>query len=298
MRGSPTLACWPPIVTIAGPQHGPALLLRWRFGTLAVIPGRAVGREPGIHDSRPVVMDSGPGAYAPSRNDERWVSSGGMELCRRGKTHVPLLFCLGCQLIGIAHVPLRHRCAELACGFDVRCARRARRRRRAAAGRRRAWRQHAARPARIGLPDDRIGGPRQRPAARVLRPRDLAGKPLPAQRGRPGHPQRPARAGHRPVHALHGGRARAARSVRSGAGAAEVGGIPARAARPVRQSRAGGRRLQCRPAARARLDGGEPHAAGRDAQLRAGDHRHCGRRLGAQRRARAARRCRGRTARS
>ena len=47
----------------------------------------------------------------------------------------------------------------------------------------------------------------------------------------------------------HRGRARPARSVRSRPGAAEVGRVPARAAQPIRQSRAGGGRLQCRPAA-------------------------------------------------
>ena len=91
------------------------------------------------------------------------------------------------------------------------------------------------------------------PAARILRAGDLAGEPVPARRGRPAHAQRRARPGHRPVHAAHRGRARPARSVRSGAGAAEIGRVPARARRPVRQSRAGGGGLQCRAAAGARL---------------------------------------------
>src|SRR5262249_5247943 len=82
--------------------------------------------------------------------------------------------------------------------------------------------------------------------ARALRAGDLAGEPLPGRRGRPAHAQRRPRAGHRPVHAPHRRRARPARSVRSGAGAAEVGGILARARRPVRQSRPRRRRLQRR----------------------------------------------------
>ena len=86
------------------------------------------------------------------------------------------------------------------------------------------------------------------PAARILRPRDLAGEPLPLRRDRAGDAQRPARAGDCAVHAGHRERARPARSLQSGAGAAEIGGVPGRAARPVRQSRTGGRRLQCRPA--------------------------------------------------
>ena len=82
----------------------------------------------------------------------------------------------------------------------------------------------------------------QQPAARILRAGDLAGEPVPARRGRPAHAQRRARPGHRPVHAAHRGGARAARSVRPGAGAAEIGRVPARARRPVRQSRAWRRR--------------------------------------------------------
>ena len=127
----------------------------------------------------------------------------------------------------------------------------------------------------------------QQPAARILRAGDLAGEPVPARRGRPAHAQRRARPGHRPVHAAHRGRARPARSVRSGAGAAEIGRVPARARRPVRQSRAGGGGLQCRPAAGARLAFGPAHAAGGDAQLRAGHHRALGRRVGEERQARA-----------
>ena len=58
--------------------------------------------------------------------------------------------------------------------------------------------------------------------------------------------QRPARARHRAIHAGNRERAPAARSLRSRAGAAEIGGIPERAAQPVRQSRACRCRLQCR----------------------------------------------------
>ena len=142
-------------------------------------------------------------------------------------------------------------------------------------------------PARLRVPDDRILGAGAQPAARILRAGDLAGEPVPARRGRPAHAQRRARPGHRPVHAAHRGRARPARSVRSGAGAAEIGRVPARARRPVRQSRAGGGGLQCRAAAGARLAVRRAHAAGGDAQLRARDHRALGRRMGAQRQARA-----------
>ena len=141
--------------------------------------------------------------------------------------------------------------------------------------------------ARIRVPDDRGVGAGEQPAARILRAGDLAGEPVPARRGRPAHAQRRARPGHRPVHAAHRGRARPARSVRSGAGAAEIGRVPARARRPVRQSRAGGGGLQCRPAAGARLAFGPAHAAGGDAQLRAGHHRALGRRVGEERQARA-----------
>ena len=87
-----------------------------------------------------------------------------------------------------------------------------------------------------------------KPAARILRPRDLAGEPLPLRRDRAGDAQRPAGAGDCAVHARHRERARPARSLQSGAGAAEIGGVFGRAARPVRQSGTGGRRLQCRPA--------------------------------------------------
>ena len=142
-------------------------------------------------------------------------------------------------------------------------------------------------PARLRVPDDRILGAGAQPAARILRAGDLAGEPVPARRGRPAHAQRRARPGHRPVHAAHRGRARPARSVRSGAGAAEIGRVPARARRPVRQSRARGGGLQCRAAAGARLAVRRAHAAGGDAQLRARDHRALGRRMGAQRQARA-----------
>ena len=94
-----------------------------------------------------------------------------------------------------------------------------------------------------------VGGEGERPAAGVFRARDLAGKPVSIRCGRTGHAQRPARAGHRAIHAGHRQRAAAARSVRSRAGAAEIGRVPERAAPPVRQSRAGRGRLQCRTAA-------------------------------------------------
>ena len=121
------------------------------------------------------------------------------------------------------------------------------------------------RSARIRVPDDRGVGAGAQPAARILRAGDLAGEPVPARRGRPAHAQRRARPGHRPVHAAHRGGARPARSVRPGAGAAEIGRVPARARRPVRQSRLGGGRLQCRPAAGARLALRPAHLAGGDA---------------------------------
>ena len=143
------------------------------------------------------------------------------------------------------------------------------------------------RPARVRVPDDRGVGAGAQPAARILRAGDLAGEPVPAGCGRPAHAERRPRPGHRPVHAAHGGGARPARSVRPGAGAAEVGRVPARARRPVRQSRAGGGGLQCRPAAGARLALGPAHLAGGDAQLRARHHRAVGRRMGGERQARA-----------
>ena len=106
------------------------------------------------------------------------------------------------------------------------------------------------------------------PAAGVLRARDLAGEPLPARCGRAGDAQRPARAGHRAIHAGHRQRARPARSLRSGAGAAEIRGVSERAAQPVRQSRAGGGRLQCRTAAGAGMARRHRGDAAGDAQLR------------------------------
>ena len=81
------------------------------------------------------------------------------------------------------------------------------------------------------LPAGRIGRAGARASVRVLRAIDLAGKPLSAQRGRPDDPQRPARAGHCAVHAGNGERARPVRSVRSGGGAAEIGGVPRGVAR-------------------------------------------------------------------
>ena len=131
-----------------------------------------------------------------------------------------------------------------------------------------------------------VGGAGQRPAGRVLCPRDLAGKPLPSRRGRAHHAQRPARAGHRPVHAGHGGGAKPAQPARPDPGAAEVGGIPARAAPRVRQSRAAGGGLQRRAAPRARMAGRHRRDAGGDPQLCAGDHRRVGRAMGQSRRRR------------
>ena len=60
--------------------------------------------------------------------------------------------------------------------------------------------------------------------------------------------KRPARAGHRAIHAGNRERAPAARSLRSRAGVAEVGRIPQRIAQPVRQSWPCRGRLQCRSA--------------------------------------------------
>ena len=127
------------------------------------------------------------------------------------------------------------------------------------------------------LPDDRIGCEGQRSAAGVFRPRDLAGEPLSVRCRRTGDAQRPARAGHRAIHAGNGQRAPAARSLRSRTGAAQVRGIPERVAKPVRQSRPCGGGLQCRTAAGAGMAGRlRPYAAG-DAQLRLRHHRHDGR---------------------
>ena len=82
-----------------------------------------------------------------------------------------------------------------------------------------------------------FGGEGGKPAAGILRARDLAGEPLPIRCGGAGDPERPARAGHRAVHAGNRQRAAAARSLRSRAGVAEIRRVPQRVARPVRQSR-------------------------------------------------------------
>ena len=80
-----------------------------------------------------------------------------------------------------------------------------------------------------------------RPAARFLRPADLEGKPLRSRRGQPGR-----RGRHRPVHAGDGHDARARRQFRHRAGDAGFGEISRRDENRLRQSRAGGRGLQCR----------------------------------------------------
>ena len=85
--------------------------------------------------------------------------------------------------------------------------------------------------------------------------------------------QRRARAGDRAVHAGHRERARAARSLRSGAGAAEIGRVLERAAQPVRQSRPRRCRLQCRPAAGAGMARRHRRHAGADPQLCLRHHR-------------------------
>ena len=113
-----------------------------------------------------------------------------------------------------------------------------------------------------------FGGPGPRASLRVLRPPDLAGEPLPAQCGRSDDPKRPARPGHRPVHAGNGQRTRPVRSLRSGVGPAESGGIPRRAAPHLRQSRPRRRGLQCRPAPGARLARRTWRPSGRNPQLR------------------------------
>ena len=64
------------------------------------------------------------------------------------------------------------------------------------------------RGARGDVPDDRVGGEGLEPAAGILRPRDLAGEPVSVRRDRAGDAQRPARAGHRAVHAGHRERTR------------------------------------------------------------------------------------------
>ena len=123
------------------------------------------------------------------------------------------------------------------------------------------------------VPDDRIGGAGERPAAGVFRARDLAGKPLSVRCGRTAHAPRPARAGYRAIHAGNRQRAAVARSLRSRAGAAEIRGVPQRIAQPVRQSRACGGRLQCRPAAGAGMARRHRRDAAGDAQLRQRHHR-------------------------
>ena len=117
-----------------------------------------------------------------------------------------------------------------------------------------------------------VGRESLEPAARILRPRDLAGEPLPLRRDRAGDAQRPARAGDCAVHARHRERARPARSLQSRAGAAEIGGVSGRAARPVRQSGTGGRRLQCRPAPGSGVARRHRCDAAGDAQLRSRHH--------------------------
>ncbi len=112
-----------------------------------------------------------------------------------------------------------------------------------------------------------VRGAGQRPAGRILRPRDLAGKPLPRRCGRADDPQRPARAGHRAIHAGHGGGAKSAQPARPDPGVAEIGGIPARPARRIRQSRACRRGLQRRAPARARVAGGHRPDAGGNPRL-------------------------------
>ena len=148
------------------------------------------------------------------------------------------------------------------------------------AGRRGAGERHA----RGDVPDDRSRrrGPHNLPLeffARVIWQESR----FQLRRGGAGDAQRPARAGHRAVHAGHRERARPARSLRSGAGAAEIGRVSRRAARPVRQSRPRGRGLQCRPAAGAGMARRHrPHAAG-DAQLCCRHHRLHGRGVGRRR---------------
>ena len=122
--------------------------------------------------------------------------------------------------------------------------------------------------AELDLPDAGIGGERARPAAGILRAPDLAREPIQVRRGRSSHTERSARAGHRAVHAGNRRRAGPARSVRSGTGTAEVGRVPARAARAIWQSRARRRSLQRGAAARAGLAERNRRHAARDARLR------------------------------
>ena len=136
------------------------------------------------------------------------------------------------------------------------------------------------RRAKIDLPAAGIRSARPRPADRILRPRDLAGKPLPRRCGRSGHPQRQTRARHRPVHAGHRRRAQPAQSVRSDSGAAEIGGVSTRPAPRVRQPRPRGCGLQRRPAARPRVAGRHrPDACGNPSLCRS-HHRRLGRAMG------------------
>ena len=75
----------------------------------------------------------------------------------------------------------------------------------------------------------------------------------------------------------------AARSVRSGSGAAQIRRVSGRAAQQVRQSRLGGGGLQCRAAAGTRLARRITYPAERDPQLRLSGHWYFRRRLGGRR---------------
>ena len=133
----------------------------------------------------------------------------------------------------------------------------------------------AAAVGRRDLPHAGPGRGGQRPAAGILRPPDLAGKPLQSVDHQPD-----GGTGHRPIHAGDRRDARADQRLRAVAGAARVGELPARAAYHVRrQSRPGRRRLQCRPGRRRGLACRPRRPAVRDAGLCPPGHRLYGRGL-------------------
>ena len=94
---------------------------------------------------------------------------------------------------------------------------------------------------RPGLRPDRGACRSKRPAEGFFRPADLEGKPLRPECGQPGRCGR-----HRPVHAGHRQDARAGQLLRYRAGDPGLGKISRRNENRLRQSRPGGRRLQCR----------------------------------------------------
>ena len=99
------------------------------------------------------------------------------------------------------------------------------------------------RRARGDVPDDRVGGRASNLPLEFFARVIWQESRFQLRCDRAGDAQRPARAGDCAVHAGNRERTRPARSLQSGAGVAEIGRVPGRVARPVRQSRAGGRSL-------------------------------------------------------